>query len=313
MLDDHAGVWKVGDWKKPRFVKVPVKTASIAIDSRNRHLYARTLADGSSSYSVGKVARFHLDRDDYGPANLGMTGSNRLTPAFHHEWCFTGNGDKGIAVAPNGNLAVVGDPKDGLRVFAGTEDKLPWPATTIAKLPDAAGGVRFDLQGNLYVGYVDRKPKDVLRGFEGDRFAGAMGRIHKFAPTGTLESGNLFPKVPAGPTLTYDVPYGAFDSDCITRTPRFGVDGFGRIYYPTNIAQRIAVMDNAGNEILHFGTYGNRDSLGGLPGDLIPTRGIPLAFPNSVDATDQHIYVADMVNLRLLRIKKTFRAETASR
>ncbi|MFO0881264.1 MAG: hypothetical protein U0840_28405 [Gemmataceae bacterium] len=181
VLDDHAGVWKVGDWKKPRFVKVPVKTASIAIDGRNRHLYARTLADGSSSYSVGKVARFHLDRDDYGPANLGKTGSNRLTPAFHHEWCFTGNGDKGIAVAPNGNLAVVGDPKDGLRVFAGTEDKLPWPATTIAKLPDAAGGVRFDLQGNLYVGYVDRKPKDVLRGFDGDRFAGAMGRIHKYA------------------------------------------------------------------------------------------------------------------------------------
>ncbi|QDU21012.1 hypothetical protein [Urbifossiella limnaea] len=313
LLDDHAGVWKVGDWKSPRFVKVPLRTASIAIDPRNRHVYARTLADGSSSYSVGKVARFHLDKPDYPPANLGDTGSNRLTPAFHHEWCFTGNGDKGIAVAPNGNLAVVGDPKDGLRVFAGTGAKVPWGATTVARLPDAAGGVRFDPRGNLYVGYVDRKPPAGLPGFEGDRFAGAVGRIHKFAPTGTLESGNLFPIAPIGPTVSYDVPYGAFDTDCITRTPRFDVDAYGRLYYPTNVAQRVAVVDNAGTEILHFGTYGNRDSTGGLPGDLVPTRGIPLAFPNSVGVTDDHIYVADMVNLRLLRARKTFRAEATSR
>lgn len=313
VLDDHASVWKVGDWKKPRFVKLPLKTASIAIDARNRHLYCRTLADGSSSYSVGKVARFHLDRGEYPPANFGDTGSNRITAAFHHEWCFTGNGDKGIAVGPNGNIAVVGDPKDGLRVFAGTEAKVPWDATVVAKLPDAAAGVRFDLQGNLYVGYRDKNPTTIMKGFEGERFAEAMGRIHKYSPTGTMESGNLFPKASAGPVVTYDVPYGAFDSDCIVRGPRFWVDGFGRIYYPTNIAPRVAVMDNAGNEILRFGTYGNRDSMGGLPGDLVPTVGIPLGFPNSVGATDNFIFVADMVNLRLLRIKKLFKAEAMSR
>ena len=39
-----------------------------------------------------------------------------------------------------------------------------------------------------------------------------------------------------------------------------------------------------------------------------PTKGIPLAFPNSVDATDNYVYVADMVNLRLLRLKKIFEA-----
>jgi DNA-binding beta-propeller fold protein YncE len=313
VLDDHTSVWKISDWKNPAFVKLPLKTASIAIDSRNRHIYTRTLAEGSSSYSVGKVARFHLDPNAYSPADFGDTGSNRITPAFHYEWCFTGNGDKGIAVAPNGNLAVAGDPRDGLRVFAGTPAKLPWEATTVARLPDAAGGVRFDLQGNLYAGYVDKKPTSILPGFEGDRFGGAMGRIHKFAPTGTLESGNLFPTMPAGPSMTYDVSYGAFDTDCITRSPRFGVDGFGRIYYPSNIAPQVAVMDNAGNEILHFGTYGNRDSTGGLPGDLVITKDIPLGFPNSVDATDNHIYVADMVNLRLLRIKKTFQVDASSR
>ena len=279
VLDDHTSVWKVGDWKNPRFVKTPLKTASIAIDSRNRHIYIRTLVDEGSSISVGKIARLHLDEDKYPPANFGDTGSNRLTPSFHYEWCFTGNGDKGIAVAPNGNLAVLAQQDGGLLVFSGRFHEGAVGGAEPRQPGHAAGGVKFDLQGNLYVGYIDKKPRPPLPGFEGDRFADTMGRIHKYAPTGTLESGNLFPKAPAGPTVTYDVPYGAFDTDCIVRTPRFGVDGFGRIYYPTNIAQRVAVMDNAGNEILHFGTYGNRDSMGGLPGDLVPTEGHSAGLP----------------------------------
>jgi hypothetical protein len=72
------------------------------------------------------------------------------------------------------------------------------------------------------------------------------------------------------------------------------------------------VIDNAGNEILRFGTYGNRDSMGGLKGDLVPTKDIPLGWPNSVDATDDYIYVGDVINGRLLRIAKTFAAEAAS-
>ncbi|MCH8150439.1 MAG: hypothetical protein IH987_21080 [Planctomycetes bacterium] len=311
--DAHDAVWKIADWKQPRFVKIPLETASIAIDSRNRHIYARTLRDGSSSNSAGKVARFHLDQDEYPPANYGNTGTNRVTPQFVYEWCFEGNSDKGMAVAPNGNIAVVGRGQDGLRLFAGSQSTVPWKATKIANLPHNAGGVRFDLAGNLYVGYIDKKPTAPLRGFEGDRHMAAIGRIHKYAPTGTLESGNLFPTAPTGPSHTYDVLYGAFETNCVTRSPRFSVDRYGRIYYPTNIAPRVTVMDNAGNEILHFGTYGNRDSTGGLPGDLVPTKGIPLAFPNSVDATDNYIYVADMVNLRLLRMKKNFKAVASSR
>ena len=308
LLDDRDAVWKINDWKRPTFVKIPLATASIAIDARNRRIHTRTLRDGSSSYSTGRVARFHLDRDDYPPANYGDTGTNRVTPKITYNWCFSGNSDKGIAVAPNGNLAVVGDPRDGLRIFAGSQTKVPWEATKIANLPHNAGGVRFDLAGNLYVGYVDKKPTTVPSGFENDSHMAAMGRIHKYAPTGSLKSGNLFPEAPSGPSKTYDLLFGSFETKCVTRSPRFGVDGYGRIYYPTNILPRVTVIDNAGNEILRFGTYGNRDSMVGLPGDRVPTKGIPLAFPNSVDATDNYVYVADMVNLRLLRLKKTFEA-----
>ncbi len=313
VLDDHVGVWKIGDWEHRTFEKTPLFTASIGIDSRRRHIYIRTLADGSSSYSVGKVARYHLDQPEYPPANFGATGTNRLTPAFHHEWCFTGNGDKGFAIAPNGNVAVVGDPKDGLRLFHGDESKVPWDAIKLRDLPHMAGGIRFDLSGNLYVGIVDKAPAPAPAGLEGDPLAAKMGRIHKYAPTGNLDSGNLFPKPPPGPVKSYDVSFGAFDVDCIIRTPRFDVDGFGRIYYPTNVAQRVVVMDNAGNEIVAFGTYGNRDSLGGLPGDLVPTPDIPLAFPNSVAATDRYIYVGDMANVRLLQIEKRFALDVTSK
>lgn len=46
----------------------------------------------------------------------------------------------------------------------------------------------------------------------------------------------------------------------------------------------MTLLDNAGNEILRFGTWGNQDSRGGLPGDAVPVTGIPLACPDSVDA-----------------------------
>ena len=68
------------------------------------------------------------------------------------------------------------------------------------------------------------------------------------------------------------------------------------------------MIDNAGNPILAFGQYANRDSTGGLKGDLVPTDGVPLGWPNSVDATDDYIYVSDIVNIRLMRLAKTFAA-----
>ena len=143
------------------------------------------------------------------------------------------------------------------------------------------------------------------QGFETDPdFKATTGRIYKFAPTGSVAGGNLFPQEPAAPDKVYDIHYGPLGPQ--SRTPRFGVDGYGRIYYPTALVPQVSVIDNEGNSILAFGTYGNRDSLGGLPGDLVSTKDLPLAWPNSADATDDYIYVSDIVNVRLLRIEKTF-------
>jgi len=52
-----------------------------------------------------------------------------------------------------------------------------------------------------------------------------------------------------------------------------------------------------------------------LADDLVPTKDIPMALPNNVAATDDYIYVADMVDLRILRIRKVFalQADSAGR
>jgi len=313
--DNHSTFWKISDWKQPQFVKLPLKAASVAIDPRNRFIFANP---GGSVWQKHGIARHHLDRKDCPPANVGDTGTNVVTERLWTEWCFTGNSDIGFDVAPNGDLAGL-DQRGRLHFFHGTQQKAPWESLELAdvKASGAFGCVQFDLAGNLYVGCRDGKPWKVPPVFRGDRFAGQDGgagctKIVKYAPTGTLESGNLFPTAPQVPCAVYEVNFGAFDASCVLQTPRFSVDEFGRIYYPTSIEPRVTVMDNAGNEILHFGTWGNRDSTGGLPGDLVPTRDVPMGLPNSVAATDDYIYVADMVNLRILRIKKNYALQASS-
>lgn len=148
-----------------------------------------------------------------------------------------------------------------------------------------SGGVRFDFRGNLHVGLLDGKVNNIPPGFDKDPdFQAVTGRIYKFAPTGSLQSGNLFPNEPAAPDKVYHIHYGPLGPQ--SRTPRFGVDGYGRVYYPTGQLPQVSVIDNEGNPIIAFGAYGNRDSLGGLPGNYVATRDIPMAWPNSVDATD---------------------------
>jgi DNA-binding beta-propeller fold protein YncE len=311
--DNHSTFWRVSDWKQPRFERVPVKAASLAVDPQKRFLYANP--GGSVWQKDSGIFRYHLDPEGCPPAKAGDT--NRLTGRLWSEWCFTGNSDLGFDVAPNGNIAGI-DQKGNLLFFHGTEDKAPWESTKLVDLgPSGAYGcVQFDPAGNLYVGARHGQWKTTPV-FQGDSFTSQGGRsgctkIIKYAPTGTLEGGNLFPTAPGSPAAVYEVNFGAFDASCIHHVPRFNVDEFGRILYPTSIQPRVSLIDNAGNEILHFGTWGNRDSTGGLPEDLVPTQDIPMGLPDSVAATDDHVYVADMVNLRVLRIAKTFAAsETA--
>jgi hypothetical protein len=172
------------------------------------------------------------------------------------------------------------------------------------------GGLRVDRSGRIYLGIrlPDNPPKPPA-GFTGDwAYGKLMGRIAMYEPTGSGE--RLYPSPLKGPAKVYDVHYGHIsrDSSWVGFSPRFGVDDYGRICYPNTLTRSVALMDNAGNEILRFGTYGNIDDWKALEGRWGEAKAIPLSWPGAVDATDGWIYVADHANVGVLRLRKTFAA-----
>lgn len=310
--DGWGHCFKINDWANPQFIRcmvderTPLKALSLGIDFKNRRIYGH--ADRKA------VMRYKMDGEYYSLDSLGEDKTQGLSPLITNDWRIgLGFGDRGIAAAPNGSFATINgfgtgpDYSGYLNYFSEVEGKVPWPSLFFEKFGKGRmGGVRFDYQGNLYVGKSGQIPVDIPKGYEkDDNFQRTTGRIYKFSTTKVVGKDNLFSEEPTAPAKVYDINYGAI-SPGFSRTPRFGVDGFGRIYYPTTLTNQVSVIDNNGNNILTFGTYGNRDSLGGLPGDLVPTNDIPLAYPNSVDATDDFIYVSDFVNIRILRIEKKF-------
>ncbi len=311
IADSQNFLFRMRDWKKPVFepclsdTKTRIKAGSIAIDARSRHLYTK-------HHYNNPVLRWNLDGEFFTPAPVA--GSQALVPPVTCGWVFTGLWERGMAACPGGfaTLGVVLTPgariddyRGPLTYFAPDTAKSPWTGLKFTgfggKSPNS-GGVVFDRHGNLYAGLYDGKPNNVPLGFEKDNdYLEKIGRIYKYTPTGSMTAGNLFPTEPTAPAKIYDINYGP-----LAHAPRFAVDDYGRIYYPNGLLPQVAVIDNEGNRVLAVGTWGNRDSLGGLPGDLVPTKDIPLAWPNSVEADDDFIYVSDMLNARLLRLKKTF-------
>ncbi|MCX7592137.1 MAG: hypothetical protein N2255_10980, partial [Kiritimatiellae bacterium] len=106
-------------------------------------------------------------------------------------------------------------------------------------------------------------------------------------------------------------PYTATHSSCyrtcMCEGGGFDVDEYARVFFP-NLGQfRIEVLDSNGNLITTFGAYGNQDSRG--PGSLVPTPGIPLAWPISVVTSETHAYVADTLNRRVVKVRLDWTAE----
>jgi hypothetical protein len=104
-------------------------------------------------------------------------------------------------------------------------------------------------------------------------------------------------------------PFSGYDrSDgCVCQSPRFDVDDYGRIYLPNALTCSVTVLDDAGNEVMHFGGYGNADSAG--PKSKVRGPELPLAYPVAVGLSFKHIYVADSGNRRVLRVDPSYQTE----
>lgn len=176
------------------------------------------------------------------------------------------------------------------------------------------GSIRVDGQGNLYLLQAglpeDHTPPP---GWENDEaYRHAVGTIYKLPPTGgEIRSENWSVKEVRGAITAYPdcgpVSRWRAVGACACTKPRFDVDDFGRLYIPNGITFSVSVRDNAGNEIVRFGAYGNFDCQG--PDSREPVPEIALGWPVTAGASDGHIYVGDCLNHRVVRADKVFAQE----
>ncbi|MSU77416.1 MAG: hypothetical protein EXS16_04885 [Gemmataceae bacterium] len=175
------------------------------------------------------------------------------------------------------------------------------------------GSVRVDHAGNIYL-LQQGVPKDfpVPAGFEKDEgYRNSLGTIYKFPPTGgEVKAVNHTVKEVIGAVAKYAGcgPISRWNAvgSCACTRPRFDVDGFGRLYIPNAITFSVSMRDNADNEIVSFGGYGNYDCQG--PKSKEPTPTIPLGWPVTAGVSDRFIYVGDALNHRVVRVDKKYAA-----
>jgi hypothetical protein len=109
-------------------------------------------------------------------------------------------------------------------------------------------------------------------------------------------------------------PYTATSASCrltcMCEGGGFGVDGWGRVFFP-NLGQfRVEIVDTAGNPITTFGKYGNQDDFRARNKTSGGARSaVPLAWPLTVTVSDTHVYVADTHSRRVARVKLDYAAE----
>ncbi|MGQ9660915.1 MAG: hypothetical protein ACUVWX_01080, partial [Kiritimatiellia bacterium] len=163
VADGFGSCFRIADWRSPRFVRcvreggAPVAVNDIAVDVRRGLIYTHG--------HMGQVLRYRFGGEFFDPASVGENLGNAVTPRICNDWRIgLGQGFRGMAVAPDGGLATLGALEAGadysgpLHWFRADPHTAPWRPLFFAKLGRCrSAGVRFDLQGNLYVGIADGK------------------------------------------------------------------------------------------------------------------------------------------------------------
>ena len=93
--------------------------------------------------------------------------------------------------------------------------------------------------------------------------------------------------------------YNKGHSSCVCLTCRMDVDDFGRAFVPAAHRSCVRVLDSAGNEIARLGRYANMD--GGVD--------IPMRVPVHVALSKRYVYVAELRDARVVRLKLGYAAE----
>ena len=333
-------LFKLTDWNAPKFVKCAMDPANkyplprptafvdkswklpandVAVDYRNRHLLLALNGNDPRIFRLTLEGPFH----DFIPVN-GVKGAP-VSDAYHsNEVAFALYQDKGICASPDGGSVCIGgfDKYTDFRLIYHPFNPKTGPGAKIAiydlaKARSLVGGVRMDPRGNIYIGARLEGPAkaSIPTGFASDpAYLACVGKIYKFAPDAPLASGQLYNRPSDGPAKTYDVAIGSLGDGSHLKgdsgfNSRFGVDPYGRIYFSNSISQTVSIIDNEGNQIDSFGTYGNLDAWLAIEGKWDQAKSVPFSWPGSVDATEDYVYVADFVNSGVVRMKKQYATE----
>jgi len=277
------------------------------------------------------------------PAPFSSTGENKISGLAG----FMKAGPRGFCVAPSGDIYVLhyaGHPwkKEGMKTtvsICGADGEVK--RTDVVTSLRTAAGVRVDRAGNIYIAENVKNSSEIVPAELGIKPAGNVwsqhyghsawypwmyGSIVKFGPEGGRierrpggrhvtgwpdwykDKGVV--KVTGSKWMRLGVsPVPAVNQACVCVSARFDLDPFDRIYVPDAGRCRVMVLDTQGNEITHFGTYGNMDSAG--PNSPVPQPDIPLAWPGCVAASPEAIYISDWLNVRVVRVKPAYAVEAA--
>lgn len=315
--DDLSGMFKLEDWQNPIFVpcSTSAKSRLAAYDftiGMNNLLYVRQ--SGTAAH-IGPIRRYSLDHL-HAPVPFTNTNTNILVDNIYSRCDFQIFGDKGLSVYADGQVAIMAMSSRNLPYFVAVLGDSTYPSNLapamalIDMIPARGGGVRYDYKRNLYVGVGVRPQSHAMPAWYAtdQAYDCAVGAVVKFAPgTGGTVTGLGAAGVVTGAERVYATGYAPLSGECsrmatpcVCRSPRFDVDAYGRLYLPNAITNSVTIIDNGGNELVRFGRYGNID-------DQWPE--ITLAYPAGVAATENYIYVSDMVNCRVLRIGMDYKLD----
>lgn len=322
-----SSLYSISDWASPRIEQTTVGggyPADIAVGPTGNLYLCPTMPYGFNR----PVLRYTPGLQ---PLNYPTTQKNWSTPQRYSQ----GSNLRGHAVSWQGKIAFYNEidrlltlPDTGCSDTSYVTPNRGGRGDAVVMVNGSAArpgvsGVKFDPAGNLYVGAFYQGPDWMkIPGLENDNRFLSCGSIVKVAPGDTVilnTTHGLYSTVdyPDKPTLAgrpakvYAQPFGSFADGCTCRNPRFEVDAYGRLYIPCPPANRVAVVDNAGNSLVDLGKYGNTDSRGGLagPGLTSAEPAVPLAWPTSVAVSEDYIYIGDGINARILRLKMDYALE----
>ncbi len=279
---------------------------------------------GVSSDFHGPVARYTRELKP-----LPLRSSEEHTYGYLYARAGRGTSVCGMDVDGNGSVfATYGSNDCHIRAYDAEGKLVEFPRQVSVstsrgaeKVPAAVTGVvgyggslRLDKAGNIYVLQhgvpEDHQPPS---GYAADEaYRQAVGTIYKFGPAGgEFKQANSSVEEAVGAVQRYagcgPISRWRADGACACVKPRFDVDDFGRLYIPNGITFTVSIRDNADNEIVRLGGYGNFDCQGTQSGE--PQPAIPLGWPVTAGASDHFIYVGDCLNHRVVRVDKSFAAE----